>query len=213
MKKFLCLALVVLASFLTGCLSDPDVLNNSTIVLPDKIIGEGEVPLDILPEAVREAIERSMPIYSGIKPPDISGEYLVTPLTLVGSSLSYDDIGKKYADQYIAFFKGAQGKYTYREKQGGGKTSSDDVIVQVVGTGNEFTAYFTAETVSEYATSKESAIISGTLTSSGITDYYFAFVMLEKNDPSNKLVAVNTYRIFKDSDGSSPRYSWFTDTE
>jgi hypothetical protein len=54
-----------------------------------------------------------------------------------------------------------------------------------------------------------SNFISGTLTSSGISDFHSAFIMLEKGpDPSNKLVAVNTYRVFKDGDNLAERYNW-----
>jgi len=54
-----------------------------------------------------------------------------------------------------------------------------------------------------------STLISGTLTSSGIINFHYAFVLLEKgSDPTNQLVPVNTYRIFKDSDGLAINNTW-----
>ncbi len=210
MKRFFCLPLVF-AFFLSGCMSD----NHDTIVLPEpeqegELPSTGGVPSSVIPNEIRNKFEQSMPLHTGTTPPDISGQYMVNNFTLVGSSLNYDEIGGGgYADMYVAFIKGAKGKLSYRERQGSSESGSDDVTVEIVGSNNNFTAYFITTGVSSGISTKRSTVISGTLTNSGIRNFHYAFIMLEKgSDPSHQLVEVNTYRIFKDGDGSAEKYTW-----
>jgi uncharacterized protein (TIGR02145 family) len=169
----------------------------------------GSVPSSVIPDAIREQFAIAMPIYSGTAPPDIAGKYMSNNTTLTGSNLSDDVIGKKYLDMYVAFIRGEDGSLQYREKQGNSTAGSENVKVEIVGSANNFTAYFVAEGVSEGISTRRSTVISGTLTSSGISDFHYAFIMLQKGpDPDELLVAVNTYRIFKDGDGMAERYNW-----
>jgi len=83
------------------------------------------------------------------------------------------------------------------------------VVVEMVGSGNDFTAYFISTGVENGISVKRSTLISGTLTSNGIANLHYASILLEKGpDPQGKLPPVNTYRIFKDSDGSTGTYNW-----
>lgn len=172
----------------------------------------GNVPEEVIPAAISEAFRALMPIYSGITPPDISGEYVSSPHTLTGTNGdgANDVIGKVFADKYIAFIKDSNGKLLYSEKQGESLQGvSDDVTVIVVGKSNQFTAYFITTGISNGIRYKQSTLISGTLTSAGISGFHYAFIMLEKgDDPDDTLVDVNTYRIFKDGDGLAVRNNW-----
>jgi hypothetical protein len=214
MKSYFCLLLVVFSLF-SGCMSD----GSETIVLPEKESSniEGKIPQDVIPDEIRVRFENSMPINIGTAPPDISGRYLFNNLILVGSTLSndspyiggYNGCGGKCADLYIAFIKGSNGKLSYKERSSGDSyKESDDV--KIVGSGNNFTAYFVTTGVSNGISTKESTIISGTLTSAGISNFHYAFIMLEKGyDPNDEnVVPINTYRVFKDGDGLAERYNW-----
>ena len=172
----------------------------------------GKVPSSIIPDAIRAQIEAIMPVYSGVKPPDITGEYYVGNAILAGSSLESDaaDIGKSsyFAEMYLAFIKLSDGKLTYRDNNN--TSPSENINVTVVGKKDNFTAYFIMNTVNPEIGSraKEAVIISGTMTSQGISDFHYAFIMLEKTDPSDKLVPVNTYRVFNDGNGLAKNQSW-----
>jgi len=169
----------------------------------------GEVPTTIIPPILKNEIENKMPIYSGTNPPDIAGQYKVAPNGLIGSSIKNDEIGKRYADLYIAFIRGSNGRLSYREKQSDSESEGDNVRVEVVGNSNNFTAYFESVGVSSGINNRTTTVISGTWTSTGISKFYYAFLMLEKgSDPNNTLVPVNTWRVFEDSDGFVDRYNW-----
>ena len=73
LRYFAVVALAVSAAF-TSCKKDDG----------DK--DDGKVPDELIPAAISEVFRELMPIYSGITPPDISGEYLSTPQLLKGSS-------------------------------------------------------------------------------------------------------------------------------
>ena len=166
----------------------------------------GEVPPTIIPPAIRKELENKMPIYSGTNPPDIAGQYKVTNNDLISSNRKTDEIGKRYADMYIAFIRGSNGKLSYREKQLNSKSEGDNVRVEVVGSSNNFTAYFESVGVSSGIYTKTSKVISGTWTGTGISNFHYAFIMLEKgSDPNNTLVPVGTWRVFY---SFVDRYNW-----
>jgi hypothetical protein len=133
---------------------------------------------------------------------------VATGNTLIGSNEPRDEIGKRYNDLYFAFIEGANGGLVYREKQSNSTAESD--TLDVVGKGNDFTAYFISEGTSLGVRVKQSTIISGTLTPNGIENYRYSFVMLEKGpDPDNLIVPVETYRIFKDGDDLAEISEWY----
>lgn len=191
---------------------------NDSLGLFKKDDNAGNVPDSVIPEAIRSQLDSLMPIYTGTTPPDISGEFLANNLVLVGSSLGEDasEIGLSgyWADLYFAFTK-SNGKYTYQEKNASATGSGDDVTVTVtvVGSNKNFTAYFIDNSSSSDFTSKQSTVISGTMSSDGISGFYYAFIMLDKNDPDNELVPINTYRVFKDGDGWVDINNWVSDSQ
>jgi hypothetical protein len=173
---------------------------------------KGKIPSSVIPDAIREKVENLMPLHTGKKPPEISGEYLVNSAILVGSSLDSDasDINKPdfFSAMYFAIIKLSDGKLTYQDNNSA--SPNDNINVTVVGEKNNFTAYFIMSSVNEEISSsaKESVIISGTMTSSGISDFRYAFIMLEKTDPQDKLVPTGTYRVFKEGDGLAEKHNW-----
>ncbi|MDR2555319.1 MAG: hypothetical protein LBC64_07810 [Fibromonadaceae bacterium] len=225
MKKYLIPLFLLFSLFfmLLGCGENPldnileNYLKNSSSSGND--LSLGLVPNTIIPDDIKSSVEAKMPIHSGTTPPDISGQYIASRMILIGSSLNGDRDtilagGGHFADLYIVFTEKANKMY-YRAKeitQEGEVASgnSDDINVEVVGESNNFTAYFIEEGQTEGIRTKRSVVISGTMTSIGIKDFYYSFISLEKGpDPQNKLVPVKTYRVFKDSDGLAEKYDWF----
>lgn len=203
-KERLLLFLVVIAIGLTGCLRE----GIDTIALPF-----GKIPDGVIPQEIREQFEEYMPIYEGVTPPDITGEYLNRPDLLVFSSDGQFYPGYEFAPQYISFQNQTpSGMATYSEKQASSVADASEVYV--VGSGNNFSAYFISNTTryDDYgnvtSTCKTSTVLSGTVTEDGIENFRFAFVMLEKDDPYYQLMDVNEYRIFEDGDGLAIRYDW-----
>lgn len=204
MRKHLFLLIMIAAVGLTGCLRE----GIDTIALPF-----GKIPDAVIPSEIREQFSQYMPIYEGITPPNIEGDYLCQPDRLVFTSDYNFEVGHLFAPVYFKFAnQTASGMAVYSEMQG--TSSSDASEVYVVGEGNNFTAYFISNVEHRdddgnlTATAKLSEIVSGTLTSEGIVNYRNAFILLEKYDPYNELMNVNEYRVFEDGDGLAARYNW-----
>ena len=102
----------------------------------------------------------------------------------------------------------------YKEKQGNSTGSGTGAFIS--GQGNNFTVFFNVDGVTHLdnydVMTKEAIVISGTKTATGISNLYYSFIMIEKSDdPDHRIVDVGYYRVFKDKDGSSPYYEWYSD--
>lgn len=167
----------------------------------------------VIPEEIRDVIDEYIPIYDGMNPPNIEGSYYLNPQILIGSSLSYDQVGTEYAPEYQKYgnqdmvnntidMVRVQGRdYTIEWDKGSGAFIS--------GTGNYFTIYFDMEGESYGIMTKMVYIVSGTKTDTGIKNLTAGFILKEKgDDPEGTLVPVGTFRFFTDQDGMCETTTW-----
>lgn len=185
--------------------------DNVTVALPLQE-QKGDIPYAVIPVEIRKDFMSKMNLYNGTNPPNIIGEYVMSPMVARYCSDGEYSKGYEVTPTYFAFVKSG-GKTIYFEKEGVSEGSSNNV--SVVGSGSNFTAALIVEEWSDYnedgkkeTYSKTSVFISGTKTVSGIRNCEYAFVMLEKKDPLNNLMDVNAYRIFEDKDGIASIYNW-----
>jgi len=193
-KSFFALSFAVFAILFHGCTGD----GTDTIVLPEKDRGsaEGNVPSSVIPNSIRTELEIAMPVYSGLNPPNINGQYRVNDLKLNGGN---GGGAGTLTDLYLDFSNSANGECTvsYRETRGGVQYGSDNVKGRVVGSGNNFSVYFTTSEGLSY-------VISGTKTSGGgISNLYYAVV-----NPNDASCGCSKYSSFKDGDGLTEGYVW-----
>lgn len=187
---------------MVSCLKDGE----ETLVLPKVVYA---TPIDeVIPTTIQSKIETYMPIYKGSNPPNIEGTFLVSTMVLVYTSDGEYSVGDAFSDETLTFSNqnGATNLLTYSMKQASSVGSSSDVSVS--GSGNNFSAYFVTTGTTDNISFKTATVITGNITTSGIENYQEAFVLLEKgSDPDNKLMAVDTYRVFKDNDGLASKTS------
>lgn len=202
MKKNFLIAVVCLfaASMFTACIND----DNPTKPKKDERINK------VIPEDLRATIEKYIPIYDGVTPPNIEGSYFIDPEILVASSRDGDSYGDRYNSEYDRFYDQDMNNNTISlvRVQGGGSEWAKGEGCFISGYDNNFTVFFDTEGASGGSTFKNAYIISGTKTSVGISNIYKGFIMKEKNDPDNHLVEVGTFRFFSDEDGVSDTVEW-----
>lgn len=165
----------------------------------------------IIPDDIRPDIEKYIPIYDGVNPPNIEGAYYLDPQILIGSTISYDINGKRYAHEYQKYFDQDMIENTINmiRVQGDGSEWAKSTESKISGFDNHFTIYFEMTTINSGISSKSAYVVSGTMTPTGIKDLTQGFYLKEKgNDPSNKIVPVGTMRFFKDEDGMSEATTW-----
>ena len=118
--------------------------------------------------------------------------------------------GHVVMDTYIRFYNQNTSNNTLDYEDKSGNSGGEGKGAFISGYGNNFSAFFNTKGISEEGISYKTAlIISGTKTSSGIQNLYYAFIMVEKGaDPTNELMDVGVFRIFKDEDGMAKNSVW-----
>ena len=192
------LALLILSLVLNSCLDK----QSGIIALPTS--SDGEVSDRAIPAEIRSTFSSYVNLYEGTTPPIITGCYEITPMTTVYcSDAGGYEPGRVINDMKIYFGEQANRGVILEYKEQEYSSTSKASNVQITGYGSYFTAYFInyGNDYDGVSTSKHSTVISGEITSSGIRNIQYAFIMLEKNDPYDKMMPVNAYRVFKDGDG------------
>lgn len=166
----------------------------------------------VLPEELQLELEKYMPIYNGILPPDVQGTYYVSPFVAVYC----EDYGHGgYApgtEVYPVTIRFSNQNFKtntldYHDYQT--NASSTGVGALICGSRNNFSAYFSTAGTAYGISYRTVLIVSGTKTDEGIKDLYYAFGMVEKgDDPEGILMDEEVFRVFKDSDGLSVNSTW-----
>lgn len=210
MKKAKILIWLCLPIMMSSCLTE----GNYTVILPpngNAVVVEATIKEEVIPVSMQQNLELYMPIYEGTTPPIVNGVYLFSPFESVYSSdgqysdgYVIDDFKIMFSDQNSA----TQLLSYYGSYEDDNSYESSDKV-SIIGSGNNFTAYFVATGVNAGISFKTATLISGTVSTTGIKNIYYAFVMLEKgDDPNYDLMDVNVYRVFYDSDGLAENSYW-----
>jgi len=161
-----------------------------------------------------------MPIFSGSTPPNIEGIYNMSVQVMVHNSdveSSYQ-AGRTFADGISEFTNQNMSANTVQYRYEERSTDTNEVVstsaaeeAKVLGQGTTFTTFtIVKSTNNDGAWTKMATILSGTMTSSGIKDFYRGILMLDKYDPNDNIMNVGDFRIFKDQDGLSEPTTWMT---
>ena len=176
--------------------------------------GHTETRIDqVIPPDIRETVEEHITIYDGVNPPNVEGEYIISPMELTYDSEYNYSVGHVFSDTYIKLHNQNTHNNTidYQEKQMNNEQIGDGAFIS--GEGNNFSIYFNTFGIGheeEYDINYKTAlVISGTITSDGIKNLEYAFVMTEKSsDPRPYYIPVGAFRSFKDGNGFSDRTAW-----
>lgn len=195
-------ALLLAMTFVSGLLPS---CHQETVIADDPTKGFSADIQHIISETIiNDLRSRGMIINEGKVPPTIKGAFRVSPFQLL-SPFGVDDpyAVDKVINDYVYTFYGQTTtngiSYDYTNSgsdQGTGKGAF------VAGNGNRFTIFSEDAGISRSIPYKTVAVMSGELTSVGIRDFQYAFVMKEKTgDPGNTtLIPVNAGRIWFDGD-------------
>lgn len=180
--------------------------------------GGGQNNNSYSPDSIRNLVSQSlidslkkwgMQIYDGKTPPDVAGIYHLDP-----DSCIFDNAPNDSADNQ----KGLTiSPYKYRFSKQDNSTQAilvdrkDDSGIDVAsnsegyiaGSGNNFTI-FALEKVAAAVSHTEIRIISGQVTSSGISNFQTAFYLLSKEN-NYHYIPIGTIRIYVDKDGMAER--------
>ena len=166
----------------------------------------------VIPDEIRDEMEPYIHIYDGANPPNIEGDYLMSPCLLSYDSRDGIPVGYQFNDVYLRFLNQDMVNNTLDFEEMETSSSSTGTGCFISGEGDRFSVFFNTEGIHEdtYTTHfKEALVISGIKTDYGIEDLEYAFVMVEKDyDPKPYMMAVGDFRVVIDGDGIAYNTPW-----
>lgn len=149
---------------------------------------------------------------TGLFPPDVMGEYKISPKQFVKSNIGFDFFDDDN-DVLLRVFE-QQNRMAKVDFFEGGHSRVDDAYV--IGEGNRFTIYFTEEREVEFMgvayRYDRLIMVNGVKTDQGLSNLYFGNVILGVENGIDPLVGdfePGWYFIYKDADGLAELGHWF----
>ena len=200
MKKIL-LPLAMAALFFTGCSHDDD---NYVPVQQAAHQFDGSlqsIEQFLTPQLLHSMQDLGVVFNTGSTPPDLSGDYLASILKLQASNITDDVIDTVFSDATLHFSNQDNQNHTvnFSYSQTSGEIGSGEGTL-VSGNGNKFTALLNQKVYHDTEEADAVLVITGTKTSTGITDFQLAF-FVKDNHGNASFIPNDSGRIFYDADG------------
>ena len=164
---------------------------------------------DLIPEVILEAIEElGMLIHRGGNPPsDITGTYLGSLMILVASNIPEEssNIGEEFSDFRHTLSAQDNDALTINVQTAQVSLTGEGEGAYLVGDENKFTVFCLVDIIIDGHACKTVDVFSGEITSGGIKDFYYAFVMVEGGGSQWDLVEDGQGRLVRDENGMASR--------
>ena len=152
-------------------------------------------------EVVNSLEELGYKFNVGGTPPDIAGSFFGNSQKLKNSNVPNDQIGMAFLDYIYTFYNQTDENIDYTQTYSGGTANGNGCFIS--GNGNNFSIYVVTEGTSGGYERKTAVAISGTLSSSGLTDFMLASIMLENyGNPGGNLLNNGQGRLIYEQDGT-----------
>lgn len=185
-----------------GQLNKTDV-NNIVHQLPDYVC----------PDEIYNELTQYFPIFSGVNPPNMTGEYVSSPNVLIYESYAANpDTVLVFSDRYLGFIYDNKQLNFYGKQYDSSEGHDIEEIfygAKITGDNDKFTCYFVVDGYVDGFYAQQSFIFSGKKTEEGLEDYHSAVVLLETSGHPN-MPPKNSYRVLKDLDGLAEVDNWMS---
>lgn len=172
-----------------------------------------KIPNYVLPNEIYDEVTELLPLYEGLTPPNMTGEYVSSPHILFYESYAENpDSIQYYSDRYVGFIYDSK-QMNFHAKQY--DPEEDKYIeeiqygVKITGENDNFTCYYVVDGYPGGYYAQQAFIFSGKKTNDGIEDFHTAVVLLETSGHPD-MPAKNSYRILKDEDGLAENNNWMS---
>lgn len=172
---------------------------------------------ELIGEDIYKALGDHITMYEGVNPPPyIDGVFLVYEMETIYCSDNHYEAGEIVQPVYIKLSNRNDSTLTisYTDVNYFGNLTNTCNEAYIRGEGQDFTVYFTYETITDgtYGNLIEltvGIVVSGTYTGYGIENPTYAFIMVDKvNDTASNIMDKGAYRIYGDKDGLSDYTYW-----
>ena len=191
----ICLLLV----FLSACTKESGIKVDANGLTPDIN--------NIVPQTTLDEMKSlGMPIFTGTTPPNIVGVYNVSPYLLKSSDVPNDYApGHAYSDFRVQLSNQDNAKLTVQMDYVSTDQSGTGLGGFIVGSGNDFTIFVNVNETKSGAQATLVRVLSGTLSATGIKNYYSAVFMVNNGGNTSVFMANGKGRITYDGDGLSEK--------
>lgn len=161
-------------------------------------------------EAYETLINMGMPIWSGVRPPRISGTFLFSPNEMKATNIANDNypIGKIVLDEIIQItpLSGSLVAVKTKDSQGG---FSESKSARIEGNDKNFTIRLVSKNYQGSASIELAEIYTGTYENGEIKDMNYGFVCIDDTQRENSdFVRKGHARVFFDNDFVTKPTSW-----
>lgn len=189
--------------------------NDDTTIVPVGTESYIDDILNMIPDSTMHVFEAAFgAVPHGYIPANIEGEYVVAPKQRVASSVVGWPLNPPEPEPNVTLRFSDQHNGVVRVELAEAAEQTTDTAF-IMGTGNDFTLYFVENksyeipmTDTVHVNMERGVIIKGSVDDEGISNLYFAVVILGVEDDSNGTVPQyepGTYFIYKDGDGKASR--------
>ncbi len=147
-------------------------------------------------------IKSGYAIHTGNNPPNVNGHFLLSEALLKSSTVPGDFTNQRFEPYSIHFsdFDKESLTVSYKGMQGGQQDQGTGVFIS--GDDDYFTSILTTVSTYNFEDAKSAVLITGKLTSQGIVDCEFMYIMVDNyGNPTGQWIEEGSYRILYDKDG------------
>ena len=168
----------------------------------------------IVPKATLDDMKsKGLIINEGNTPPNIEGIFQTNPHTLLAQYGPEDNfsVGRQIPDYRYRLTQQKGDDVLLEEKQVNGNSNATGTTSFLAGSGNKFTLFGELTGTTSGIPNTTLTVISGEITSTGIKDFQYAFVLTKKTgDASNAtLIPINKSRVWVDGNALASKISVF----
>ena len=172
-----------------------------------------KVPDYVLPSEIYDEVIQYIPIYSGVTPPNMEGEYVSAPHALIYESYADNpDSLQFYSDRYLGFiYANKQMNFYGKQYDSASRVYVEEIQygVKITGSDDNFTCYYVVDGYVQGFYAQQSFIFSGKKTPQGLENFHVAVILLENSGHPN-MYPNNSYRVLKDYDGLAETNYWLS---
>ena len=172
-----------------------------------------KVPDYVLPSEIYDEVIQYIPIYSGVTPPNMEGEYVSAPHALIYESYADNpDSLQFYSDRYLGFiYANKQMNFYGKQYDSASRVYVEEIQygVKITGSDDNFTCYYVVDGYVQGFYAQQSFIFSGKKTPQGLENFHVAVILLETSGHPN-MYPNNSYRVLKDYDGLAETNYWLS---
>ena len=172
-----------------------------------------KLPDYVLPSEIYDEVTKYIPIYSGVNPPNMTGEYVSAPHALIYESYADNpDSLQFYSDRYLGFiYANKQMNFYGKQYDSLEKAFVEEIQygVKITGDDDDFTCYYIVDGYVQGYYAQQSFIFSGKKTPQGLENFHVAVILLETSGHPNMYPKLS-YRILRDYDGLAESNYWLS---